>query len=1223
MDDIKKLIRSILISSPLEMNIVKLDRDYYEEIGERIPYQKFGHSSLEQFLRSMPDILEVQGYGSNAGLRVIADQKVAHIDRLVSLQRAPNVKKPRFGSRPRRRRAPALSESIPHQKPSPTNPQPSCNYTPPTRYNSSYRQPLLPTPLIHGLIDINFQQPVAAVAYGSPLLTYPPKSTGAIPKKRTEYDQSNLFKTREKNRMDYTQTHTVDALNKTPPLNKLSEPDSKTSPVKTTNLHLHQTEINLENYFSSKNVIDAESISKQSSNNLEDIVYYSEDEDNCTDEEITQPTYEIPTNYNVPFNVQENLRILITKNTNGIWCRDLPKVYKEKFNKPLDYEEYGYRSLIQMCLDLENLFYCYRPSHGDFILYDNTTTLTQESKEKIERQHSTKSNKNTKKLSESNNTEPALVNVEEYANDINSAHFPDNVMRYGDEIPRQFVPTHIQENSFIDVQVAEVYDPSKFWVILKDCDDLLNHLMDAMQHFYLAVAVDATYIIPQHMLKEGLYCTSKYNQEYHRAIIVKINRDNTTVKVFYVDYGTISNANSAGLMFLDKQFASFPRQAIRARLASIWPTTAFTPWSTSASNRFLSLVRQKDLVAHIHKIHEETKILEIFLADTSTEEDIYMNDTLVNEGYALFTNQDQQPKQLHPRKIPKYKYIHLYPNFDDLENGNAPSATEIVRMSKAGVQDEYMYPNYYEDITNENDVSLLLQHIGSTHEEEICDDYNDVSESNVDVTEDWARIVEQESAISEQNLQDLQETVSFQGSSPSPVLITPASDTSTSNAAESSSVTTEPTISKNALKPPPGFENIPRHYYFSSTTINLSNVDNSPEVTNQTNPNIAMFPNNLASNTLPQQLKIPNLSAQTTAIPQSLNTIPSQQPLNPMLAYLQLRLLMNNYQSSQPYLGNFNQNVLINQQNPLFLQQNPFIQQSYLYNQPNPWNNLQLNQNTPININQQPTNVNTPRQLLQNFVHGCLMKGKLELLEHLEVILKDFQDITPQGQQRNLLFRVVCEMIKNPSLIGNQDNLAIIITNFLNLLNDEQIIELATKHVLALNNSNVACNKSDPTKETLEALERLTVNLVEKTEDSKSHSNMDKEVPSIMDEASKSLVFKTDLESRPVHIVQYNNSLYVPVNDALQFTSPKPTLDIIRKTVMLLDPMNCIKSIDLKENTDLARAFLRCGISDSILFIIPLVLLPEVIKIHCGEMDVIKDFKGFLDKVNNRLGLTN
>lgn len=446
-----------------------------------------------------------------------------------------------------------------------------------------------------------------------------------------------------------------------------------------------------------------------------------------------------------------------------------------------------------------------------------------------------------------------------------------------------------------------------------------------------------------------------------------------------------------------------------------------------------------------------------------------------------------------------------------MEKGNAPSATEIVRMSKAGIQDEYMYPNYYADITNEDDVSLLFQLIGSTHEENVSDNFDDASENNIHVTEDWAKIVEQESVISERNLQDFQETASFRGSSPSPVLTTPvsSSSSSTSNAAESSTVTTEPTVVKNALKPPPGFENTPHRYYFSSTTINLSNVDNLPIITSQTssNPNMLMFPNNYTSNTLPQA-KIPNLTTQTASITQPVHAIPSPQTLNPALSYLQLQLLMNNYQSSQPYLGNFNQSVLINQQNPLFLQQNP-IQQSYLYNQSNPWNNLQLNQNTPVNVNQQPTNLNMSRQLLQNFVLGCLMKGELELLTHLEEKFKGFPEVSLQDQQRSLLFKVVCEMIKNPSLIADQEYFTRIITNLLNLLSDVQIIELASRQVSELNDSNIVCNTTGPTKETLEALARLTVSSVEKTENPQSCGDTDKEVQSIVDEASKSLVIKT------------------------------------------------------------------------------------------------------------------
>lgn len=54
-------------------------------------------------------------------------------------------------------------------------------------------------------------------------------------------------------------------------------------------------------------------------------------------------------------------------------------------------------------------------------------------------------------------------------------------MRYNEQIPRQFVPTNTQEKSFVDVVVAEVYDPSKFWIILRNRNDSLDDLMDAMQ----------------------------------------------------------------------------------------------------------------------------------------------------------------------------------------------------------------------------------------------------------------------------------------------------------------------------------------------------------------------------------------------------------------------------------------------------------------------------------------------------------------------------------------------------------------------------------------------------------------------------------------------------------------------------------------------------------------------------------------------------------------------
>lgn len=44
------------------MNIIQLKRDYYEMIGEEIPYRKLGFSNLEDYLLSIPDAVKVLPY---------------------------------------------------------------------------------------------------------------------------------------------------------------------------------------------------------------------------------------------------------------------------------------------------------------------------------------------------------------------------------------------------------------------------------------------------------------------------------------------------------------------------------------------------------------------------------------------------------------------------------------------------------------------------------------------------------------------------------------------------------------------------------------------------------------------------------------------------------------------------------------------------------------------------------------------------------------------------------------------------------------------------------------------------------------------------------------------------------------------------------------------------------------------------------------------------------
>lgn len=52
------------------------------------------------------------------------------------------------------------------------------------------------------------------------------------------------------------------------------------------------------------------------------------------------------------------------------------------------------------------------------------------------------------------------------------------MVQYLEDIPRQWLSRDQKEGVFIDVWIAEVYDPSKFWFIInkQKLDDMMNEM---------------------------------------------------------------------------------------------------------------------------------------------------------------------------------------------------------------------------------------------------------------------------------------------------------------------------------------------------------------------------------------------------------------------------------------------------------------------------------------------------------------------------------------------------------------------------------------------------------------------------------------------------------------------------------------------------------------------------------------------------------------------------
>ncbi|KAH8285185.1 hypothetical protein KR054_005905 [Drosophila jambulina] len=101
MSYVKKVIHSLVVSSPERMTIERLMRDYRSEEGSNVPYGALGFRDFESFLRSIPDTVVLMGYGPMASVLAVATANSAHIQNLVQSQKKPSKRnraklKPRF-----------------------------------------------------------------------------------------------------------------------------------------------------------------------------------------------------------------------------------------------------------------------------------------------------------------------------------------------------------------------------------------------------------------------------------------------------------------------------------------------------------------------------------------------------------------------------------------------------------------------------------------------------------------------------------------------------------------------------------------------------------------------------------------------------------------------------------------------------------------------------------------------------------------------------------------------------------------------------------------------------------------------------------------------------------------------------------------------------------------------------------------------------------------------
>ncbi|XP_018333463.1 tudor domain-containing protein 5-like isoform X2 [Agrilus planipennis] len=649
-EKIRKTISSILLSTPLTLTIGQLIKDYRDAIGTNIPFQKFGYKSVEQFLRSI-SAFEIYGQGSGAQIKAKVTSKAAHIDKLVVRQKYNVPKTRKKISRPAIRRYQATplpveqpnfssnSSSRTSQHQNVLSPSVQEKEDLPSTFSEQQYQSVTQSETINqqNLYKKQNHQNVSpphrenAFSFPCSSRANPIQGINLPPYLETSQSKSKFRTNKPKFVPPQIEKRcNSNLLNKsnTEIENQWQSTASKNSEV--TELSSTSGNVCLENYFSSLSD-DIKTTAKGAAANLSsksislDDVFVSDSED------------EDYINYKVPAEVQQNLCILIKNYQDGLWCNELPNAYKRRFRKTLDYMDYGYKTLMALCMDLDRIFHCIRPDRGDIKLYDKSKPLPLNAANSL---HFTDLLKNTEMVDYPKDN--ALPDVSDVIMYRKQSELPPDVVHLFEELPRQWISEDIKLMSFIDIDVGEIYDPSKFWIILRgpETSQKLDAMMDEMQEFYTA---HRELQIPEKKLELGLYCAALILGEYHRGIITHLMPHvEGQVKVFFVDYGTVSPIFTKDICYLHRKFFVLPQQAIRARLANIYPPTEKMQWSRQSASAFLEMVFQKSMVAQIYKIDEKRKALELFIADTTGDEDYYVNDRLTELGHAIFTYQRQQ-----------------------------------------------------------------------------------------------------------------------------------------------------------------------------------------------------------------------------------------------------------------------------------------------------------------------------------------------------------------------------------------------------------------------------------------------------------------------------------------------------------------------------------------------------------------------------------------------------
>ncbi|BFZ05581.1 hypothetical protein BsWGS_08620 [Bradybaena similaris] len=362
------------------------------------------------------------------------------------------------------------------------------------------------------------------------------------------------------------------------------------------------------------------------------------------DESYSSANSHLVTSCNIPLLVQDNIRQIMTQRPKGLYASRLPFEYRNVFKEELPMKVLGYSSVVDFARQLPHIIKVERPHpQGDWHLMPaciqtsaeishSTLKIRPDLKRMIPRAHVGDSTEAPADQFLAVQVDQLPADGFERESKMDEPHA--DVADPGSTISQQKLPEFGDGPKFIELYVSNIVSPEVFWFQLcgQDTTHALDDLMDELNNVYQCKHLSKAYHVTAKIAQQGLICAALYPEDgtWYRALISGVKE--STVEVFYIDYGNAGPVSISDLRLLKTKFLKLPAQAIQAKLSNIRP--ADSVWKAGTEALFLDLTRDRLLCGSV--THTTDGVVSLCLTDTSQKKNVNINHVFVDKGYAVF-----------------------------------------------------------------------------------------------------------------------------------------------------------------------------------------------------------------------------------------------------------------------------------------------------------------------------------------------------------------------------------------------------------------------------------------------------------------------------------------------------------------------------------------------------------------------------------------------------------